>query len=143
MPFELAGLTDVGRKREHNEDALLLAPDLGLVVVADGMGGHEAGEVASNLAVEDLELFFRALAEDPDATWPHRTDPSLDLTGNKLVVAIQRANRTGKTSTSGMASSGNARSTCRIQRSYAIASRKAFMGCLRRSPRATPVPHRS
>lgn len=48
-------LTDVGRKREHNEDSYLLAPELGLFAVADGMGGHQAGERASRMAVEQLK----------------------------------------------------------------------------------------
>jgi serine/threonine protein phosphatase PrpC len=47
-------LTDVGRKREHNEDSFLCAPELGLYAVADGMGGHQAGERASRMAVERL-----------------------------------------------------------------------------------------
>lgn len=47
-------LSDVGRKREHNEDSLLVLPDLGLFAVADGMGGHQAGERASRMAVEQL-----------------------------------------------------------------------------------------
>jgi protein phosphatase len=49
-----AGISDVGQKREHNEDSYLIDERLGLFVVADGMGGHEAGEVASKLAVETI-----------------------------------------------------------------------------------------
>jgi len=66
------GATDVGRKRKRNEDAYLLAPELGLYVVADGMGGHSAGEVASQRAVEVVRAavaeqvaVLRAFAEDP------------------------------------------------------------------------------
>lgn len=47
-----AGATDTGRQRDHNEDTFALAPELGIAVLADGMGGHNAGEVASQLAVD-------------------------------------------------------------------------------------------
>ena len=63
--WQIAGLTDVGLKREHNEDALLLAegtmPDgspAGLYVVADGLGGHQGGEVASQLAIDAILSYF-------------------------------------------------------------------------------------
>ncbi len=52
MIFRAAAVSDVGRKRRANEDSYAVAPDLGLYIVADGMGGHKAGQVASKLAVE-------------------------------------------------------------------------------------------
>jgi protein phosphatase len=58
-PFA-AGLTDVGRQRKHNEDTVLIRPELGLFVVADGMGGHNAGDVASKLAATSIGNFFEA-----------------------------------------------------------------------------------
>jgi protein phosphatase len=93
MAIECAGLTDVGRKREHNEDSLLLSPRHGLVVIADGMGGHEAGEVASNIAITSLERFFDSLDSDPESTWPHRTDPRNDEYANRLAVGLHMANQ--------------------------------------------------
>jgi protein phosphatase len=58
-------VTDVGRRRDHNEDAFLVDPDLGLFVVADGMGGHAGGGTASALAVETIRARMRA-ARDAD-----------------------------------------------------------------------------
>ena len=92
MPLELAGATDVGRKRDHNEDALLLLPEHQVAVVCDGMGGHEAGEVASRIAVETVQKFFE-LARDRNSTWPFRYDPNKDEGANLLSVAAQWANQ--------------------------------------------------
>jgi serine/threonine protein phosphatase PrpC len=92
MALEFAGATDVGRKRDHNEDALLVLPQHNVAVVCDGMGGHEAGEVASGIGVETMKRFFE-IAGDPDATWPFRYDRSKDEGTNLLVVAAQWANQ--------------------------------------------------
>jgi serine/threonine protein phosphatase PrpC len=92
MPFEYAGATDIGRKREHNEDALLVAPQHNVIAVADGMGGHQAGEVASKIAVTTIDWFYTNIVSDPEATWPFRMDRRYDEYGNRLMVSIQLAN---------------------------------------------------
>ena len=56
-----AGLTDVGRKRDHNEDSFLIDDELQLYVVADGMGGHAGGGTASRIAVETIDKKLRDL----------------------------------------------------------------------------------
>jgi len=66
MKIAARGQTDVGCKRDHNEDSFLVDEDLGLFVVADGMGGHAGGGTASRLAVETIQAQFR-VACDEDA----------------------------------------------------------------------------
>ncbi|NMC71019.1 MAG: Stp1/IreP family PP2C-type Ser/Thr phosphatase [Myxococcales bacterium] len=91
MELEAVGITDVGLEREHNEDAFLLMPEADLVLVADGMGGHRAGDIASGLAVRTIAEFFRA-SESGDSTWPYRFDPTITFEENRLLTAIQLAN---------------------------------------------------
>ncbi len=86
------GLTDVGRKRKHNEDAYLLDVERGLFVVADGMGGHVAGEVASRLTVESIQEFISGTEDDHDNTWPFGYNNRYSVEGNRLSTAVERAN---------------------------------------------------
>ena len=82
------GLTDVGRCREVNQDELLIDPALGLYAVADGMGGHAAGEVASRVATEEIVRAFRSCPGDADETWPEHWDPARSAVANQIVDSI-------------------------------------------------------
>jgi protein phosphatase len=87
-----AGRSDVGLQREHNEDSFVLLDRHGLFVVADGMGGHKAGDVASKMATEAVSAFFDSTVRD-DATWPFHYDPSLSSEENRLITGIKVANK--------------------------------------------------
>jgi protein phosphatase len=92
MRFESWSKTDVGLVRESNQDHVGCFPDLGLFVVADGMGGHASGEVASKMAAETIGEFYQRTREDEDATWPYKMDRSLSYIENRLVCGIKLAN---------------------------------------------------
>ncbi len=68
MQFEVWAQTDVGLKRDINQDAILVDHDLGLFIVADGMGGHKGGEVASALAVEAVQEVIARRKDDSKLT---------------------------------------------------------------------------
>jgi PPM family protein phosphatase len=86
------GLTDVGKKRKHNEDAYSLDVGEGLYIVADGMGGHAAGEVAAKITVETIAEFIAATRQKEEATWPFRYNHELHFNSNRLAIAIEKAN---------------------------------------------------
>ena len=92
LRVEVAGDTNVGRKRNHNEDSFAIIGEHGLYVVADGMGGHASGEVASRMAVDTLKEFFAATADDPERTWPYKMDRTKGYEENRLITGIKLAN---------------------------------------------------
>ena len=87
-----AGITDVGLQRDHNEDSFAILKEHALYIVADGMGGHRAGDVASRLATEAIVDFFRTTATE-DFTWPFHFDARLSEEENRLLTGIKIANR--------------------------------------------------
>ena len=87
------GITDKGRVRPTNEDAFAIDERLNLLVVADGMGGHNAGEVASRLAVDAvLDHVRRDLGSGFIEVWPFGFDESLSIEANVLRTAVHIAN---------------------------------------------------
>jgi serine/threonine protein phosphatase PrpC len=89
-----AAVTHKGLRRESNEDAFRERPDLGLYVVADGMGGHQAGEVASGMAAEVIESFIADTRDaDLNQTWPFPYDTARSIDANRLIAAFRLANR--------------------------------------------------
>src|SRR3954467_14583827 len=88
------GATHTGKVRPHNEDSVLSAPEFGLFVVADGMGGVNAGEVASRMAVEAIQSFLARSSPEAPHTWPFGLDEQLTYQGNRVRTAVKIANRT-------------------------------------------------
>lgn len=92
LRIEVAGQTDVGRKRAHNEDNFAIFAEHGLYMVADGMGGHASGEVASKLAIDTMREFFASTAGDPEKTWPYKMDRSKGYEENRLITGVKLSN---------------------------------------------------
>src|SRR5215471_14773956 len=82
------GASDKGRVRPVNEDFWAFEPSCGLCVVADGMGGHKAGDIASRLAVDAIVGFMK---DGDGGTWPFGFDPALSAVGNRLRTAVHLA----------------------------------------------------
>jgi serine/threonine protein phosphatase PrpC len=93
IAIESAGITDVGMKRKGNEDALYLDDALGLYVVADGMGGHLAGEVASQLVVDTISQHILQAKNNGDAGKNNIPNNTLSHEANQLLFGIQLSNR--------------------------------------------------
>jgi PPM family protein phosphatase len=92
LRVEVAGETNVGMKRNHNEDNFSIIEESGLYIVADGMGGHASGEVASKMAVDAVRDFFTSTSDDPERTWPYKMDRSKGYEENRLITGIKLAN---------------------------------------------------
>jgi len=89
--IEFAAVTDIGKIREKNEDNVLISSELSLGVVADGMGGHSAGEIASSIAVSVLAETIRKI-NSGTLNIPDTFLPKLAPTERKLLMAANLAN---------------------------------------------------
>ncbi|RME20108.1 MAG: Stp1/IreP family PP2C-type Ser/Thr phosphatase [Deltaproteobacteria bacterium] len=92
MRIAAVGKTHVGMKRPHNEDNFLTLPEENVFVVADGMGGHSSGEIASQIAVEGIANFFKATRQDEEITWPYKMDKNRPYDENRFIMSIKLAN---------------------------------------------------
>jgi protein phosphatase len=91
--IESAGITDIGKKRKDNEDALFLDDAVGLYVVADGMGGHRAGEIASRLVVKTISEHILRSHRNGDAGHDGNFDKTLSPEANLLLSGIRESNK--------------------------------------------------
>jgi protein phosphatase len=92
-PLSAFALTHAGQARDQNEDTFGVFVADRLFVVADGMGGHNAGEVASQIAVDEISAFFRSFHGDPRQAWPFPVDRDRSLGANLLTVGMKVANQ--------------------------------------------------
>jgi len=91
LRVRFSGVTDIGRVRDLNEDNMLIPQEMPLAVVSDGMGGHAGGEVASSIAVQTIDEYYRCTAADPPISWPFRV-PQLHIERDRMSIAIKLAN---------------------------------------------------
>jgi len=93
MKIQAFGISDIGKKRQKNEDSFYVNEDNNLYIVADGMGGHAAGERASKYAVDIINQFIDLTKSGEDITWPFSFDENLNLTENRIKAAIHMAHK--------------------------------------------------
>jgi len=91
--IESAGISDIGKRRKQNEDSLFLDDRMGLYVVADGMGGHNAGEVASKLVVETIRDYIKQGQSNGPVEERAGIDANLSKEAGLLLAGIQLSNR--------------------------------------------------
>jgi len=87
------GLSDTGLVRTSNQDRILVDEDLGLFLIADGVGGQSHGDTAAELAISSGQYYVRASRDSFDVSWPFGYDMNRSLNENRLMTAIQLANR--------------------------------------------------
>jgi serine/threonine protein phosphatase PrpC len=91
--FEFGARTDLGQVRDNNEDSYLIAPELNLFVLCDGMGGQAFGEVASRTATKSVVEHCRRAESDPSLPLVGARDTKYSERSNRLASAIRRANQ--------------------------------------------------
>lgn len=92
MRVRFSGATDIGRKRSLNEDSIYLPTDIRVAIVADGMGGHASGEVASRVAVETIVGHFRNTIDEQTITWPYKIERDIRSDVSRMTTAVMLAN---------------------------------------------------
>ncbi|MFC1494413.1 PP2C family protein-serine/threonine phosphatase [Thermodesulfobacteriota bacterium] len=92
MELNVAGNTHVGLKRKTNEDSYLIRPDLSIYIVADGMGGHLAGEVASKMIVETMNDYWEGMKSRKEPAFIEPIDKDISETAKHLINSIYMAN---------------------------------------------------
>ncbi|MGD2098895.1 MAG: protein phosphatase 2C domain-containing protein [Desulfobacterales bacterium] len=92
IEIESAGITDIGRRRELNEDSLFYDDGMGLYVVADGMGGHNAGEVASKLVVDTIRDYLNQNSSQDSVKHSIKADDKLSEDARRLLTGIHLSN---------------------------------------------------
>jgi serine/threonine protein phosphatase PrpC len=93
LKLEAHGISHPGAVRTSNQDRLLIDPDLGLFLICDGMGGHQHGEVAAEIAVAAVRHYVESSRNPAEVTWPFGYNMNLSVESNRLLTAIRLANR--------------------------------------------------